>query len=158
MRYLRSVVLPLLLTGCDALPVVIPNDTRETVEMDIHGRRFPTPVQLEKIQPSLNFGSRYCWKDNDAILLATKSQPDPIALDPKDFCDPDDCDCEIPVSRLVKQMTPSFVLKRQRETCMGRGPVLQPENRAALCEAYVARSVGNKPAALFSWEGDAMLR
>jgi len=153
----RAMLALLISTGCDSIPVTVPNDTAHKVRMDIHDRTFPTPVQLEDIVPGSSFGNRYCWDKSDAILLVTQQVPDPIVLDPKDFCDPDECDCEIPVSRLVNRLTPSFVLKRQRDICRGEGPFLQPEIRTELCAAYVARSTGDKPTGLFSWESEAML-
>lgn len=158
MRKLRALLLlPFLLTGCDDMPVIAPNDTNESVLMDLHERDFPTPVQLEKITPGLYFGSRNCWKTHDAIFVATRDHPDPVILDPKDFCSPDDCDCEIPISKIVKRMTPSFVLKSQQQVCAGTGPFLQPDIRTELCTAYVARASGDKTPPLFSWERHAML-
>jgi hypothetical protein len=141
MRYLAWLALPLL-AGCDPLPVVVPNDTSEAVRIDIHGRNFPTPIQLEIVEPGSYFGNRYCWEKNDAIFLATKRHPDPIVFDPKDFCDPDECDCEIPVSKLVKQITPAFALERQQDVCAGRGPYMEPDVRAQLCADYARRATG----------------
>lgn len=148
----------ILLAGCDAVPVRVYNDTGRTIAMDIHGRDFPTPIELEEIKPGGKFGTRHCWKHSDAILLATRANLEPIVLNPKDFCDPDKCDCEIQVSRLVKRMSPRFVLQSQRDVCAGRGPFLQPGNRAELCAAYVERSAGHEPTALFSLQAEAMLR
>lgn len=124
------------LAACDAVPLNVPNDTTQVVQIDIHARRYPTPIQLEEVPPGTPFGSRHCWRESDAILLATPTYRNPIVLDPKDFCDPDDCDCEIPVSQFLKRMTPSFVLNSQFETCAGRGPFLQTNVRAKLCAAY----------------------
>jgi len=78
----------------------------------------------------------------DAILLATEQYPDPIVFDPKDFCD-GLCQCDFPVSELLKRMTPSFALRRQQEVCAGGGPFLLSDVRKQLCEAYVARATGN---------------
>jgi hypothetical protein len=156
-RRLGGLLLPLLLTGCDPMPVIAPNDTNEDVLMDLHGRDFPTPVELEKIKPGLYFGSRHCWKTHDAILVANQRYPDPIILDPKDFCNPDDCDCEIPISKIEKRMTPSFVLKSQQQVCAGTGPFLQPDIRTELCTAYLARATGDRRPHPFSWELPSML-
>ena len=155
MRYLACLGM-LLLIGCDGLPLRFPNDTTITVRMDDHGRRFPTLLKLEDIPPNQTFGSRHCWKDSDAFFLATKNHPDPIVFDPKDFCEPRHCDCEIPVSRLIKRMTPAFVLRHQQDVCSGGGPFLQPDVRTQLCTAYVARTLGVKTAPL-PWETDAAM-
>ena len=141
MRYLPCLAVALL-AGCDTMPVRVPNDTSQTVRIDIHGRDFPTPIQLEGLYPSLDFGTRHCWEKSDSILLATKEYPDPIVLAPKDFCNPRLCDCDIPVSKLLKQMTPRFVLKRQQAVCAGGGPFLRSDVRVQLCVAYVARAMG----------------
>jgi hypothetical protein len=133
----------LLRAGCIYhMPMAIENDTPQAVLMDITVRAYPWPVRLEEIKPQRFMNSRHCWKKNDAILLATKQHPDPIVFDPKDFCD-GLCQCDFPVSRLLKQMTPGFTLKRQQEVCGGGGPFLQPDVRKQLCEAYVARATGN---------------
>jgi len=134
----------LVLTGCDGLPLRVPNDTSQTIRIDIHDRRLPTAVELEERKPGEVFGTRRCWKDSDAILLSTRRYPDPIVFDPKKFCDLDYCDCEILVSKLVRQTTPAMVLKNQQDVCAGRGPFLQPDVRTQLCTVYVARTVGDR--------------
>jgi hypothetical protein len=146
----------LVLAGCDGLPFRQPNDTDQVVWMDVHGRDFPTPVELKKVEPGGTFGTRQCWKKSDSILLATKDLRDPIVLDPKDFCTPGKCSCELPVSKLVHRLTPDFVIERQKDVCGGRGPFLQPEIRGELCKAYLTRIVENRPGALFYAGGDFM--
>lgn len=156
MRYLGCIGL-FLLAACDAVPVQVPNDTMETVLIDDHDRRFANPLKLEVIRPNQSFGARYCWKETDAIFLATKAYRDPVVFDPRDFCDPDECDCDIPVSKLVRQMTPRGVLKRQQDICAGRGPFLLPGIRAELCAIYGMQSAPDKAAPLSSLEANAML-
>ncbi|WP_458836256.1 hypothetical protein [Rhizorhabdus wittichii] len=123
----------LALAGCDASPVRISNDTTQVVWMDILDRRFPRFAELQEITPGSGTATRYCWEKNDAILLATRQYLNPVAFDPKDFCDPDECDCEIPVSRMVKRMTPAFVAENRRQTCAGQGAFLTAEVRMQLC-------------------------
>ncbi|MBO9375176.1 hypothetical protein GG804_00200 [Sphingomonas histidinilytica] len=123
----------LVLAGCDAIPVTIPNDTAQTVWIDMIDRRFPRYIELTELAPGIRDGARYCWNKTDTILLATQQYLHPVAFDPKEFCDPDECDCAIPVSRMVKRLTPAFVAENQRETCAGRGAFLTAEARVQLC-------------------------
>lgn len=157
MKHLLYLVL-FVLAGCDGLPFRQPNDTDQVVWIDVHGRDFPTPVQLEKVEPHETFGTRHCWEKSDAILLATKDIRDPIVLAPKDFCTPGTCDCELPVSTLIERLKPDFVVQRRKDVCEGRGPFLQPDNRRQLCEAYRTpiTEKENKPRALFYAGEDGM--
>ncbi len=156
--YLPAMIFVLLLTarmGCVYhMPMMLENDTAQTVLMDISVGAYPRALRLERIEPLHSMKSRHCWKKNDAIFLATPQYPDPIAFDPKDFCDRL-CQCDFPVSTLLKQMTPALILKRQQDVCTGEGPLLEAYTRKQLCEAYVRRATGN---ALSSGTDPAMLR
>jgi hypothetical protein len=113
---------------------------------------------LRDVLPGDDDYTHFCWTEGPALLIATAEQKDPIIFDPKEYCDPDRCACTIPASKLVAQMTPTFVLKHKQDVCAGRGPPLRPEIQTQLCTAYVAQSVGMRVEPIPSEAEAAMLR
>lgn len=148
----------LLLAACHITPFRLPNDTSQIVRTKMFLSRYPTELFLRDTLPDKDDFTHFCWKESPALLIATARQKDPIVFDPKEYCDPDKCSCTIPVSKLIAQMTPAFVLKHQQDVCGGGGPPLPPDVRNRLCTAYVARSAGMKVEPIPSEADLAMLR
>lgn len=89
-------------------PVQVKNDTSGAVKIYLSPYKI-LPEYVERlpavspIEPGDGFGVYSCSKEREFAYLATATHPQVVAYRIRDFCDPDECSCDIKIGELERQ-------------------------------------------------------
>lgn len=86
------------LSGCGAPALIIYNDTKNSVSIDVIKKEYPRKPYFRSLKPGLTLNSKSCSHDISNIYIRDGGSD--IFISPKDVCS-EQCECRVVVSVML---------------------------------------------------------